>query len=371
VNGQFRDVPAQVLAAVFEEPGKPFQLRVFPQPVLGEGQLLVEVTCCTICGSDLHTIHGRRDVAGPTILGHEIIGCIAELSTDCHDIDGQPLAIGDRISWSIAASCGRCQNCQAGIPQKCDKLFKYGHHVVDDDGPLSGGLAQVCHLVPGTSIVRIPDEIPDAVACPANCATSTVAAAFRVAGDCANKSVVIHGAGMLGLTAAAMARHSGATEVIVTDIARERLDRAHQFGATKTLLAGTAEVQASVLEIAEGRGADFVFDMSGSPEAIEQSIGMLSVNGCLVLVGSVFPTRSVDFNPEQIVRKLLRIEGVHNYIPADLKTAFQFLKQVHQQYPFASLVDAEFPLVEVNQAIERAQAPDVVRVAVRPIDRKM
>ncbi len=219
-------------AAVFESPDKPLQLRSFELPVLQDGEALVEIDCCTVCGSDLHSIHGARTVPVPTILGHEIIGRVTDLGGVVHDIDGRPLAVGDRVSWAIAASCGDCFYCAHDIPQKCGQLFKYGHEAISDRHPLSGGLATHCHLATGTSIVRVPSSLPDTVAGPAGCATATVAAALRTAGSCDGRTVVVHGAGMLGLTAAAMARHCGAEYVFVTDIDTQRLQRAQDFGAT-------------------------------------------------------------------------------------------------------------------------------------------
>jgi alcohol dehydrogenase len=361
---------AHALAAVFHRPGEPLELREFQRPVVQSGEALVEITCSTICGSDLHTIRGDRPVAGPTVLGHEIIGRIAELPASgpqvC-DVSGTPLEIGDRVTWSVAASCGACFFCGQGLAQKCEKLLKYGHETTDRRA-LSGGLAEFCHLAPGTAIVNVPDELSDFVACPANCATATVAAAFRTAGGSAGKSVVIHGAGMLGLTAAAMAASQGASCVIATDISDERLARATIFGATHAISVanGTQELGATLDELTEKRGADLIFELSGSTSVVEESIEQLRIAGQLVLVGSVFPSRAAQLAPEQIVRKLLRIEGVHNYAPADLSAAVEFLKHAAGQFPFESLVDAEFSLQNANVAIERAMASRAIRLAVRP-----
>ena len=111
-------------------------------------------------------------------------------------------------------------------------------------------------------------------------------------------------------------------------------------------------------------GCDIVFEMSGAPSAVEHSIELLAIGGQLVLVGSAFPQRRVELDAEQIVRKLLRIEGVHNYTPADLDAALQCLKQ--SDAPFGELVGAEFSLDDVNAAFERALLGKEARVAVRP-----
>jgi len=194
-------------AMVFHEAGRPLELKRYPLPRLAEGEVLVRITCCTLCGSDVHTYEGRRSAPLPTILGHEIIGQVAQLppGPEVRDHQGVPLDLGDRITWSVAASCGGCFFCNDGLPQKCKGLFKYGHERISERHQLSGGLAEHCHLAAGTAIFRLPSELSDAVACPANCATATVAAAMRYSGDQRDRVVLIQGAGMLGLTAAAMA----------------------------------------------------------------------------------------------------------------------------------------------------------------------
>ena len=101
------------------------------------------------------------------------------------------------------------------MPQKCEQLFKYGHETLSNSRPLSGGLAEYCVLTADTPALALPETLPDKAACIANCATATVAGAFRVGGDCRGQSVLIFGAGMLGLNAAAMARHRGADQVFV------------------------------------------------------------------------------------------------------------------------------------------------------------
>jgi len=346
-------------AAIFHTPERPLELTRVPLPQLHDGEALVAVDCCTLCGSDLHSISGARSVPAPTILGHEIVGHVVDARGDVSDVTGQPVDVGDRISWSIAASCGGCFFCNNGPRQKCEQLFKYGHQQITNDHPLSGGLATHCHLVAGTAIVKVPESLLDTVASPAGCATATVAAALRTAGSCDGQTIVIHGAGMLGLTAAAMARSRGAAHVIVTDLDTNRILQAAAFGATYPSLDGLSE-------LTSGRGADIVLDMSGSPDAMESSLDILRIGGCLILVGAVFPARPLSMQADQLVRKMLRVEGVHNYEPADLQAAFDFLTETAGRYPFAELVSREFPLDQITEAVAYARESGAFRVAIRP-----
>jgi putative phosphonate catabolism associated alcohol dehydrogenase len=357
-------------AMVFEAPGKPLALREFARPTLAAGEMLVEVSCTTLCGSDLHSYEGRRPTPCPTILGHEILGRVCELRPGDPplDLNGSELAIGDRVTWAVAASCGECFYCEHGLPQKCEHLFKYGHERADHRHPLSGGLAEHCHLARGTAILKVPDSLPDEVACPANCATATVAAALRAAGECRGRAVLVQGAGMLGLTAAAMARHQGASEVIVCDLDDERLQWGERFGATRSVRISPdgSDLTDTVARATAGRGVDIALELSGSAAAIESGLPLLRIGGHYVLVGTVFPTRAVPLSPEMVVRRLLRIEGVHNYTPVDLIKAIDFLTVTRAEYPFSQLVSGHFPLAEADAAFQHALTTKAPRVAVLP-----
>jgi len=351
-------------AMVFTAPQQPLEWREIELPRLLEGEALVRVECCTLCGSDLHSFHGRRKVPMPTILGHEIIGRIETIVGALNDANGAELKPGDRVTWSVAASCGHCFYCTRTLPQKCDKLRKYGHEMLDAHSGLVGGLSTHCHLIPGTSIYRLPESMPATIAAPASCATATVAAVIRTAGDLAGKNVLIFGAGMLGLTAAAMAREAGASAVIVSDPVSSRAARAREFGAT---LAGPLDdLLIPLFSLVGGRGVDVVLELSGANVAVEAGLGQLRIGGVAIWAGSVFPGGSIIIEPERIVRQMLRIEGVHNYRPEDLGTALAFLQTAGERYPFASLVEATFPLREAEEAFRYATESRPVRVAVVP-----
>ena len=357
---------ASCLAAVFHGPGQPLELRQMPLEVPGLGELLVRVDLATLCGSDLHTVSGDRQTPCPTILGHEIIGRVAKLPAEAvNDIEGLPLVVGDRITWSIAASCGACFFCDIDLPQKCLSLVKYGHEPISDAYGLSGGLAEYCRLSRGTAIVRVPEVIPDRVGVVANCATATVAAALRTAGDLQGCFVLIYGTGMLGCTAAAMARTCGARGVIAVDVDDRRLETASRFGTTRTANAGPVVAEV-VAEETEGRGADVVLELSGASSAAADGLEQLRIGGQLILVGAVSPSESVALDPETVVRRLLTIRGVHNYSPQDLQRAVEFLESAQADWPLAELVETEFGLEAVNEAIDHAIRHQSFRVAVRP-----
>lgn len=345
----------------------PLEFREVAIPRVREREILVEVIACTLCGSDLHSLSGRRSVPTPTILGHEALGRIVEFGpeTPRFDAAGVPLAPGDRVTWGVVASCGECFTCKRRLSQKCERQTKYGHERLHPGRELSGGLAGHCLLVAGTAVFAVSEVLCDAAACPANCATATVAAALEAAGpgQLEGSRVLVMGSGLLGLTAAAWARSLGASRVMVCDPDADRRALAGSFGATEAL--APESVAEAVLGGTEGHGVDVVFEMSGAPEAIESSLSLLRLGGTLVLVGSVFPTRAVPVIPEQVVRRCLKLQGIHNYQPHHLQAALRFLAG-HPSYPFSTLVTDWRPLSELAEVLQAPPMPGKARIGIRP-----
>jgi putative phosphonate catabolism associated alcohol dehydrogenase len=357
-------------AAIFREPGQPLQIEEFELPTPKEQEILVRVACSTICGSDVHSFTGNRSTPCPTVLGHEILGRVVRFGSNdiVFDIQGDPVKIGDRITWSVAASCGMCFYCQNELPQKCTSLFKYGHESIEKTNPFNGGLAEYCLLVPGTPILKVPEGLSDTLVTPVNCATATVSAAFRLAGDCKDQSILIQGAGMLGLTASAMARSRGARDVITTDVSDERLELAKQFGATETVNVsqGSDALRDVVNKCTDGRGVDIAIELCGVNESVQNCLDRLRIGGTCILVGSTFPTEPIPISIESLVRGIKRLQGIHNYTPQDLVYALNFLEKFGAQYPFESMVGKIFSLEEAAAAMDYAIHNPVLRVAVVP-----
>lgn len=247
-------------AAIWSEAG--VRLRDVELPEPGRGELLVRVDLATVCGSDLHTVSGRRAAPSPSILGHEAVGRVVAAGPDA----GRE--IGERVVWSVTAACGRCARCRRGFTAKCARVRKVGHEAFTGDWPLSGGYAEHILLPAGVGTVAVPDEVPDAVAAPAGCATATVMAALEAAGELSGRRVLVCGAGMLGITAVAACADRGA-QVRITDPHRERRDLARRFGAAAD----------------NGGLVDIAFDFSGSTAAVAAALGRLDLGGTLVLAG--------------------------------------------------------------------------------------
>lgn len=362
-------------AAVWPGLGQPFEFLATPGVTLAPGDVLVEVELATVCGSDVHTVLGHRAAEVPLVLGHEQVGRVVAFGETAHAANGTPLMVGMRVIWSVAVSCGSCDRCRRGLGQKCRALSKYGHERVRRGWELSGGFASHVKVLAGSAIVIVDDELPATVAAPASCATATVVAALEAASatvPLAGASVLITGAGMLGLTATAMATDAGAT-VIVSDPDPERRKAALTFGAAAVADPGVAVrfplSLASVLQKFQEQGAAEVLvalELSGATSAVATAIDAVGVGGVVVLVGSVSPGEPVALDPESLVRRLVTLRGVHNYAPAHLERAAAYLAGAWRRYPFVGLVGETFPLEKVDEAITVAASGRHPRVAVAP-----
>jgi alcohol dehydrogenase len=355
-------------AVLFTGAGNPMEVSRFPAPEPRAGELLVRVACCTLCRSDLHTHAGRRSEPTPTVLGHEVVGRIEAFGPGAprHDAAGLPLEVGSRVSWAVAVGCGSCYLCSEDLPQKCERPYKYGHQRLDHERPLGGGLSDFVVLVPGTVWFRVPDSVPDPVAAPANCATATAAALLRHGGSVERRTVLILGAGVLGVTACAMARAAGARAVMVSDPLLGCRERALRFGATHAFPSDAEALAAGVRMATQGRGADLVLELAGVVPAVRAGLALARTGGTVVLAGTVAPVGEVRLDPEAVVRRMLTIRGVHNYHPRDLGRALGFLAGPGREFPWRDLIAAEYPLEQADRAFAEAHTRPGLRVMVVP-----
>ncbi len=347
-------------AAVWSGVDAGFAVVSQPLPTLLPGEVLVEIELSTICGSDLHTIGGDRPTPLPTVLGHEAVGHIVATGGSAPGVAGTDLAVGTRVTWTIGTSCGTCRRCLRGIPQKCEGVRKYGHEAMDDHWRLNGGFASHCHLVAGTGLVSVPDDLPASLAAPANCATATVTCAARRVELDAGDVVVVLGCGMLGLTAVAYAKDRGVETVIAVDVDPGRRELALRFGATLAIAPD------GLAEAAARHGADVIFELSGNSRAVQSAFDVVGMGGRIALVGSVSPAPEISFEPSGYVKNLTTVVGSHNYRIDDLVEAVDFLGRTSAQSLFADLIPDAFALSDIDEAVAVARTAVAPRIAVRP-----
>jgi len=339
-RAQTGELVDRTVAAVWRGGGE-ITLESIAVPPLMPGYVLVRVRLATVCGSDRHTVSGRRTQPCPSILGHETVGEIVAVGAGgARDVDGRILQPGQRVIWSVTLPCGTCDRCQAGVSAKCRTVRKAGHEALHSEWGLSGGYAHHVLLPRGLAIAIVGDELSDAVAAPAACATATVMAVIERAGVLTGRRVMVLGAGMLGLGAVAAAATAGASSVIAVDFAPERRQLAMQFGAT-----GVAS------SVREAGISDVLLDFAGSSVALQDGLPALDAQGVAVLAGSVAPDTAVALDPESVVRGQLSILGVHNYEPRHLSAALKFLHDTSDRYPWPDLVAEPRPLEDVARLL--------------------
>ncbi len=358
-------------AAVMNRVNAPLDLVEYPLPKVEGGCILTRILCCTICGSDLHSWLGRRTAPMPIILGHEIVGEIVQLGEGIDTDSGdKPLKVGDRITWTIMDSCGKCYYCrEKGLMMKCRYLKKYGHDSCADPPHLVGGFAEYCYITPGTCVIKVPDSLTNEEVAPANCALATVVAGWEEIKLKPFENVLIQGAGTLGFYAAALAKHYGCNKIIVTDILDNRLKVIKNFGATDTLNVKEMreeEVVEVVQGLTDGFGVDVAMEVAGIPEVIPTGLKCLRTGGRYLEHGNAFPGATFTYDASDIVFRWLTIKGVHNYDAKHLQWGVNFLDQTREVYPFHELVTHTFSLDEINQAMEVARSREGIRVAIKP-----
>lgn len=348
---------------IFDGAEKPLRQADYQLPDLQPGEILIKNTYTTLCGSDLHTFCGKRTEKTPTVLGHEIVGKIANFASNHNqkDFNGNDLQIGDAVTWAVFAATPQSEWLDRKMPQKSEGLFKYGHAQVEGNNIFHGGLGDYTILKPFTAVFKLPVELPIPIAATINCAVATVAGAMRLAGNVKGKNVLITGLGLLGNIAVAMCKTAGAKSVITVDIDAERLAQSKHFGATETYqLIADIDLKTKL----SSHKVDIAFEMSGAPEAAELGLDCLTIGGIAIWIGAVFKTRAIQVDAEQVIRKLISIKGLHNYNFEDLQEALKFMTTHHRSFPFDEVVEKEFPLSEATKAFEYALNHKPLRVGV-------
>ncbi len=340
--------------AVFRGVGQPFEfVERSVNFSLDSGQCLVEISLATICGSDLHTVDGRRSERVPCVLGHEGVGPVVAVGPS-RDAG----LVGRRVTWTLADSCGVCRPCRDwALPQKCERLFKYGHAPLHDGAGFNGTYASHVVLRAGTTIFPLPEAVTNEMAASANCALATMVAATEPLAH-GGETAVVQGAGLLGLFGCALLRDKGWRRVVVVDTNSSRLELVQSFGGEPALNSARDHVAAGTV--------DAVIEATGHAAVIAEGVQLLHPGGHYQLVGLVHPDSRLELTGETIIRKCLTIQGTHNYAPRHLGGAVEFLKNRGQSLPWDRLVSPPFALDSLEAALALARSGQWPRVAVRP-----
>ncbi len=364
-------------AAVYTEFGKPMEIREYPVPEPEPGAILVKVTRTNICGSDLHMWRGDVNLSMlgaplPAILGHEMMGKVAKLGEGvATDSAGAPLAVGDRVVNRYFYPCGHCKACLRGEDAACP-MASLGVVMGCEEYPhFLGTYAEYKYLPPNHTVFKVPDNVTDDMAAPANCALSQVLYGLEKVGLKFGETVAIQGAGGLGLYATAVAKDMGAAKVIVIDGIDERLEMAKAFGADELIdmreLQTPVERWLKVKELTDGWGADVVAELVGFPQVIQEGLDMLGNGGRYLEIGNISPMMTCQIDPAMtLVMNNKSIHGVMLYPASALKKALDFLSRARDRYPFDKILSHTYSLDEINEAFEAQDKGHVCRSTIIP-----
>jgi threonine dehydrogenase-like Zn-dependent dehydrogenase len=337
--------------------------------------MIVRVATANVCGSDLHYWRGDIDLArfglqGGTVLGHEMTGRVHALGAGrTKDSAGRPLAEGDRVVYRYFVPCGRCAACLRGQSAACGANAGFQMRASDEPPHFVGGFADYYYVGPAQTVFVVPDGVPDQLVAGANCALAQVIQGFERVALRMGESVVIQGAGGLGIYATAVAKWMGAANVIVIDGVADRLALAREFGADSTI---------DMTEYADGRaratrgrdlnagGADVVVEVVGFPDAFGEGIGLLGQGGRYVEIGNISPGLTLTFDPAMLTLGNKTVHGVAFYEPASLLKAISFLDAAQDRFPFAKLLGTPYALDAINDAFADSESRRVARASVVP-----
>lgn len=263
-------------------------------PHVAPGEVKVDVAYAGICGSDMHIIHGQNAfVRFPRVTGHEFSGVVREVG---EGVDN--LKVGDRVCIDPVISCGTCYPCRINRPNVCTRLQVIGVH---RDGGFS---EQVC--VPADNAHRLPDSMSlshAALVEPYTIALNVLDRMQPEPGD----SLLIYGAGVIGLTLVQMARALGMTDITVTDVLDTRLEAARALGASRTLNGKDVDVEATMRELTQGEGVPLIVDAACIPALMPQMVRLASPAGRIGLLG--FNTVPSDLVQLEMIKKELTLVG--------------------------------------------------------------
>jgi len=332
-------------------------------------EVLVDVQASGLCHTDL--LFATHDfVPMPSVLGHEIAGIVAAVGPNVARV-----RVGDHIVGSLAQSCGACARCLSGRSFQCKhpestlrqpadapRLTRNGVGLFQGFG--LGGFAEQA-LIRENQLAVVPRELPFAQAALLGCGVATGAGSvLNTANVSAGDTVVIFGAGGVGLNAVSGARIAGASRIIVIDIQERRLNEARRFGATDLIDSTKTKPVEAVRDLLP-EGADHVFDFVGLKSVAEQGLAMLAIGGGLYLVGVARPDVEISMNIVSAIDRRKRIQGV-NFGSTNFKRDIPMYAELYLQgrMNLDDLVSKRISLRDVNDGYAALKDGSLNRVVV-------
>ena len=336
-------------AAVFYGPDD-LRVEEVQRPSAGPGEVLLQVERCGICGTDSHIVRGHFPAPNlPLIIGHEFSGTVVEIGAGVTHVEP-----GDRATADINIACGTCYFCRHGNKLFCPHVRQLGVHD-------AGGMAEFV-VAPAGNVYKLPASMPFDHAAFIEPLACAIHGQDRI-GVSVGETVLIIGAGPMGLAHVAMSRLHGAAQVIVSEPDSARRDRATALGADLTvdpLTGGLDEVMAAT----EGRGADVVIEAVGSVRTYTQAFELVRRGGRLLAYGAAPQDAVIEVKPFEIYSKELTIVGSYAGTYDTWPKAIDLISS--GRFDPNMVIDSVRPLADVMQALESLETDkSVVKVQVQ------
>ncbi len=307
-------------------------------PTVGDNDVKIKIHKTAICGTDVH-IYDWNEWAQQTIklgttAGHEYVGEIVEVGKNVTSAK-----VGDIVSGEGHIVCGTCRNCRAGRSHLCRATQGVGVN-------RNGAFAQYL-VIPATNVIHCSPRIPEelySVFDPFGNATHT-ALSFNTLGE----DVLVTGAGPIGIMAAAIAKFSGARNVVITDLNDYRLDLAKQFGVTAVNTGKQGALEETMKELGIVEGFDVGMEMSGNRFALNQLIGAMANGGRIALLG-IQNKNAVELPLNTIIWNGLKLKGI--YGREMYETWYKMTAMVEAGFPLEKIVTHRFPITEYEKGFE-------------------
>lgn len=340
-------------AVLKKEKGVGFVIEDIPIPSIGDDEILVKVEVASICGTDVHIYEwndwAQNRIKPPIVVGHEFAGVVVEKGKEVKRIN-----VGDFVSAETHIYCNHCDMCLMNHREVCRNLKILG---VDTDG----AFAEYVKIPERVAWVN-PKEIPHKFASiqePLGNAVDTV-----LAEDISGKTVLITGAGPIGLLAIAVSRVFGATKIIATDLSNYHLDIAKKVGADVVVNPLEQDVHEVVLSETHGLGVDVSLEMSGSKSALHSALKLTKYLGRVSLLGLF--DKSVDIElTDDVIFKKLRIYGITG---RRIFETWQIVSSLlsSKRLDVSPIITHEFKFEEIDEGIELMKSHQSGKILLYP-----
>lgn len=309
-----------------------------PVPTPGPNDLLIKVRKSSICGTDVHIYRwdewAQKTIPVPTIVGHEYVGTVVGMGSEVRGF-----TIGDRVSGEGHVTCGHCRNCRAGRRHLCRNTQGIG---VNRQGSFAEYL-----VLPAFNAFKLPDDVPDDIAAIFDPFGNAVHTALSF--DLVGEDVLITGAGPIGVMAAAVARHVGARNVVITDVNEYRLDLARRVGVTRAVNVATEDLWAVARdELDMHEGFDVGLEMSGSGQAFSQMLHLMNNGGKVALLG--IPSGDVRIDWNDVIFKMLTIKGI--YGREMFETWYKMAALIQSGLDLTPVITHHYPIGDFQKGFE-------------------